>query len=398
MEARSGGNLEESSMRRMKEMRQQLESRIAAQHATQMDLLASLQSQIPNVVSSVDLSLRVVSLFNNREFTPTPIPSPSPNPNRNLNVLKRNRRSDSAEGMDSLRNGGSRGDGNLGDLGEEKDKGLGDESGSLLNVARSIVAVCLLQRVPFLPIDSAMVLRKVENDPNVTVAEKTGLRELGGEFGGIMAVEMALRSMAEESCGVELEEFVVSGKSRVMVLGIDRTKLVRELPESSQLQDLISFDENKSQVGGGASGGVFGIGSSPGARQMQDVWDPHMSPMFQPPGTPGHMMFPRGVPRGMNPMMMGMPRGMGIIPLSRPPLGPNMAITTMPPKIKSEEDDLKDLEALLNKKSFKEQQKSKTGEELLDLIHRPTAKETAVAAKVFKKKIHTPTISYFVLC
>ncbi|KAI3698636.1 hypothetical protein L2E82_42331 [Cichorium intybus] len=38
----------------------------------------------------------------------------------------------------------------------------------------------------------------------------------------------------------------------------------------------------------------------------------------------------------------------------------------------TEEDDLKDLEALLNKKSFKELQKSKTGEELLDLIHRPT--------------------------
>ncbi|KAI3524085.1 hypothetical protein L1887_02732 [Cichorium endivia] len=41
-----------------------------------------------------------------------------------------------------------------------------------------------------------------------------------------------------------------------------------------------------------------------------------------------------------------------------------------PPR--TEEDDLKDLEALLNKKSFKELQKSKTGEELLDLIHRPT--------------------------
>ncbi|KAI3519672.1 hypothetical protein L1887_08887 [Cichorium endivia] len=41
-----------------------------------------------------------------------------------------------------------------------------------------------------------------------------------------------------------------------------------------------------------------------------------------------------------------------------------------PPR--TEEDDLKDLEALLNKKSFKELQKSKTGEELLDLIYRPT--------------------------
>ncbi|CAM8951300.1 unnamed protein product [Rhodiola kirilowii] len=388
MAARSGGNVEEPSMGRIKEMRQQLESRIEAQQATQMDLLASLQTQIPNIVSSVDLSLKVFSFFNNRPFTPTPIPPPSPNPNRNLNALKKHRRSASPERRGLLESGGNTGSGNLVDLGADKDKGLGDGSGSPLNVVRSMVAVCLLQRIPFVPIDSSTVLRKLENDPNVTATEKAALRELGGESGGIMAVEMALRSMADDNGGVELEEFVVSGKSRVMVLGIDRTKLVRELPESSHLQDLNSFDEHKSQLGGaiGADFGanIFGIGSSPGARQMQDMWDPHMSPMFQAPGTPGHMMFPRGAPRGMNPMMMGMPRGMGINPLSRPPLGPNSAMA-MPPKMKSEEDDLKDLEALLNKKSFKEQQKSKTGEELLDLIHRPTAKETAVAAK-FKTK------------
>ncbi|XP_042484206.1 probable N6-adenosine-methyltransferase MT-A70-like [Macadamia integrifolia] len=55
---------------------------------------------------------------------------------------------------------------------------------------------------------------------------------------------------------------------------------------------------------------------------------------------------------------------------------------TPPFKSRIEEDDLKDLEALLNKKSIKELQKSKTGEELLDLIHCPTAKETTVTAKV----------------
>jgi mRNA (2'-O-methyladenosine-N6-)-methyltransferase len=54
-------------------------------------------------------------------------------------------------------------------------------------------------------------------------------------------------------------------------------------------------------------------------------------------------------------------------------------------KHKTEEDELKDLELLLNKKTYREKQNTKTGEELLDLIHRPTAKETAVAAK-FKTK------------
>lgn len=79
---------------------------------------------------------------------------------------------------------------------------------------------------------------------------------------------------------------------------------------------------------------------------------------------------------------------MGLPPQHRGPFGPNAGMggsNAVAVKPKSEEDVMKDLEALLNKKSFKEMQKSKTGEELLDLIHRPTAKETAVAAK-FKTK------------
>ncbi|KAL1548048.1 mRNA (2'-O-methyladenosine-N(6)-)-methyltransferase [Salvia divinorum] len=64
----------------------------------------------------------------------------------------------------------------------------------------------------------------------------------------------------------------------------------------------------------------------------------------------------------------------------QPPMLPSLSM-----KPRTEEEDMKDLEALINKKSFKEMQKSKIGEELLDLIHRPTAKETAVAAK-FKSK------------
>lgn len=43
---------------------------------------------------------------------------------------------------------------------------------------------------------------------------------------------------------------------------------------------------------------------------------------------------------------------------------------------------MSDLQNMLNKKSFREMQKSKTGEELLDLIYRPTAKESAVPARV----------------
>ncbi|KAF9616442.1 hypothetical protein IFM89_029696 [Coptis chinensis] len=259
-----------------------------------------------------------------------------------------------------------------------------------------MVAVCLLERVPFTPIDSAAVLRKLENDSSATQEEKMALLELGGESGAILAVEMALRSMGDDKSGVELEEFLVNGKSRVMVLAIDRNRLVRELPESSQhLQqqdEMNSVDENlMQQQMGMAGGGVDVSGVVYGMPRPQDMWlgpnDPHMTGL--PPMFPGAMMVPRGGPRGMG--IMGMPRGMGgVPPLHRPPMGMNspMSVVSNSSSMKpsrSEEEDMKDLEALLNKKSFRELQKSKTGEELLDLIHRPTFVETAVAAK-FKSK------------
>ncbi|KAF5205627.1 N6-adenosine-methyltransferase catalytic subunit [Thalictrum thalictroides] len=271
-----------------------------------------------------------------------------------------------------------------------------DDSGSPLSVVRAMVAVCLLERIPFTAIDSAAVLRKLESDQSATPEEKMALLELGGESGAILAVEMALRSMADDKSGVELGEFLANGKSRVMVLGIDRSRLVKELPESSQhssqqQEEMNSNDDNQMQQMAMTSGNdvnraVYGMGGA--MQRHQDMWlGPNDSPMFSMTGSPGPMMVARGEPRGMG--FMGNPRGMGgIPPLHRPPLGTNSTMgglnsTTQKPR--SEEDDIKDLEALLSKKSFREQQKSKTGEELLDLIHRPTARETAVAAK-FKSK------------
>ncbi|KAI3429013.1 uncharacterized protein J3R85_008834, partial [Psidium guajava] len=286
----------------------------------------------------------------------------------------------------------------------ESEKFSLDESNSPLAVVRSMVAVRLLERVPFTAIDSSTVLRKLENDQKATPAEKAALREVGGESGAILAVEMALRSMADDNGGVELEEFVVSGKSRVMVLGIDRTRLLKELPESGQdqrqqqQQELSSGDDNSNhnQNRGGqgignsgvdVNGGIFGMGGP--VRPMQDMWmgasgDSHnlgVPPMFPGSGPPGALMGPRGAPRVMS--MIAIPRGISSPLMHRPPLGPNPNGLSQKPR--TEEDDMKDLEALLKKKSFREMQKSKTGEELLDLIHRPTAKETAVAAK-FKTK------------
>lgn len=376
MEPQTDGN---NDLKAIKEVRLQLESRGDTLTNAQLDLIASLHELVPDLVSSLDLSLKVISSFNGRPFSPLPKPLPNAKskdvkipklPLTDGKITSNNLKSSTVSKSDNERL-------------------VIDERGGPLSVVRSMVAVCLLERVPFTPIDSSTVLRKLENDQSATAAEKAALRELGGESGAILAVEMALRSMAEDNGGVDLEEFVVSGKSRVMVMNIDRTRLLKELPESKQLyqQSETNLDEKNRSIDG-AKSGVDLSGSSSGfgmGRPMHDMWmqGPGMPPMF--PGGMGPRM---NGPRGMM-GMMGMPRGVGVPPpMQRPPMGPNVPVggpNVIPLKPRTEEDDMKDLEALLNKKSFREMQKSKTGEELLDLIHRPTARETAVAAK-FKSK------------
>ncbi|BFG32056.1 hypothetical protein CerSpe_183300 [Prunus speciosa] len=425
METQSDG--EGSAIATIRNRSQQLEARMESQRTTQLELLSYLQTQVvPAIVPTIDLSLKVLSAFNGRPFTPTPsLPDPKPNPNKPIEPIERTRpltpepqrsRLPSPEPKptnpitESPKLSPNRANPEPTDQPEPENFSPMDEMGNPLSVVRAMVAVCLLERVPFSRVDSLAILRKLEGDQNATSEEKAALRELGGESGAILAVEMALKSMAEENGGVELEEFVVSGKSRVMVLGIDRTRLMKELPESKQFQSQDSnlgdgngnLNQNQSQqqvvTNGvdGNGGGVFGMGG-PGSRPMQDMWmgpnDTHMAglpPMFPGSGPPGSLMGPRGAPSPRVMGMMGMPRGMsGVPPMHRAgSLGPNATMdspNSMSHKPRSEEEEMKDLEALLNKKTFKELQKSKTGEELLDLIHRPTAKETAVAAK-FKTK------------
>lgn len=389
----------------LKVMRQQLEERIEARRVAQEDLISSIQPLVPDLVSSLDIFLRLIAAVNRRPFVPTTSPNPVPvptsrppldagsaNPRRRLHPephspFPRTRAKRSAdEGQLSQRFRGERsslyGEGGAGDR---------------LALVRTMVAVCLLERVPFTAIDSAAVLRKLEGDQSsASPAEKEALNELGGEDGAISAVERALRCMAEANGGVDLEEFVVSGKARLMVMGIDRSRLLKELPETAQLNQPTSEPAPADGNMPNHSGGMPGVDASTGALMPRpphpEMWlgpvDPHLSglpPIFPGAGGPGSMLGPRGGPRGVM-GLMGMPRGMGVPPLHRPPLAPppGMGGPSLLPQKSTEEDDLKDLEALLSKKSFMELQKSKTGEELLDLIHRPTAKETAVAAKVWK--------------
>ncbi|CAJ2676135.1 unnamed protein product [Trifolium pratense] len=371
----------DEAINNIKDIRQQLEARIETQHKSHMDMLSSVQSIIPNIVSSLDLSLKVLSSFNHRPFAPTPpLPPPLPSfnpPKSSLQQLPQNPSSNSNNNPQNPKT-------------SHVTTNPESEKISPLTIVRSMVAVCLLGRVPFSPIDSSTVLRKLENDQTVTPQDKAALQELGGDSGGpTLAVEIALRSMADDNGAVELEEFVVSGKARIMVCNIDRTRLLRELPETAQHQQQnessfsdVNTNQNQQQSNTGSvnvNGVMIG---RPVLRPISDMWmsqgDPHMSGL--PPMLSGG--GPRGTPRLMG--MMAAHRGIGMPSMHRLPLGPNASgssVNAIPQKPKTYDDDLKDVEAILNKKSFREMQTCKTGEELLDLIHRPTARETAEAAR-----------------
>ncbi|XP_047252722.1 N6-adenosine-methyltransferase MT-A70-like isoform X2 [Capsicum annuum] len=352
----------------VKELRQQHETRIQTLRNHQLELIASLQTKVPDIVSSLNLSLKTISTFSGKPFTPLPNPLPyAPNHNPNLPVPKIKRVSELSRSV------------------SEKEKMVIDECGESLSVVKAMVAVCLLERVPFTAIDSSALLRKLENDQSHTAAEKAAIRELGGDAGAIMAVEMALKSMAEDNGCVELENFVVRGKSTIMLLNIDRTRLLEEFPESKQNEGSVSGGNRSNQEmvkRGSDNRRLFGMG-----RAMTEMWQhPHMQGMAAM--FPGNMGRPRGRHRGTVDML-GIPRGVGIPPpMPRPSMGPNGHVgggNSIALKPRTEEDEMNDLENMLNKKSFREMQKTKTGEELLDLIYRPTAKESAVAAK-FKSK------------
>ncbi|GAB2301221.1 hypothetical protein Dimus_035255 [Dionaea muscipula] len=401
------GLADDGSIATLKEMRQQLETRIQARRSNQQELIASLHTLVPDLISSLNLSLQLVSSFNRRPFTP--LSSPNPSPNLILPLKKpfpeihrsAEPKSPAPPKLSSEPPTKTR----RTDGGQEKAKVR--DSGSRLSMVRSMISACLLDRVPFMAIDSSTLLRKMENNQTVTAADKVALRELGGESGAILAVEMALRLIAEEFGGVELEEFMVNGKTGLMVMNIDRMRLVKELPENAlQRQREVessSVEVNKDCRSTGGSGGFsndvgdangagFGMGVGLIPRPpMSELWplvpgDLHFSSM--PPLFPGPGSMTGPIDGSMGLGLLGVPRGFGapspqIQPFGPNPLmgGPNAAAT----KQNSEEEVMKDLEALLNKKSVRELQKSKTGEELLDLIHRPTAKETAVAEK-FKTK------------
>eukprot|EP01018_Ginkgo_biloba_P012826 Gb_00270 [translate_table: standard] len=307
----------------LKEKRQRLEERIENSFIAQDELANSLGRLIPNLVSTLDISIKVISAFNGAR-----------DQCKRVRPCKRHPVQEIEQGRNLFKRGS-----NLCKVSQAR----------ALSIVKVMVVHVLLDRLPFLAIDSVAILRKLEND-HCNPLEKNALFELGGELGGIAAIELVLRTLADESAGVEIEEYKVSGKSRIMVLEIDRSQLGKFLPETQQQQNSEGTGVVPSQ---GTAGGMN--------------------------GAPFGMMGPD--PGGISGLEMGFS---GFPPTHRSLLGTTYSsgLSSSFSKPRIEEDDMKELEALLNKKSFRETQNSKTGEELLDLINRPTARESAAASKV----------------
>ncbi|KAF0928399.1 hypothetical protein E2562_003217 [Oryza meyeriana var. granulata] len=83
-----------------------------------------------------------------------------------------------------------------------------------------MVAVCLLELVPFAEIDAAALARRLQaENSSAREAEQIALANLAAELGGsaASAVVLALRHIAEDTGGVQIEEAMIGGKSMTMV-------------------------------------------------------------------------------------------------------------------------------------------------------------------------------------
>ncbi|RCV07732.1 hypothetical protein SEVIR_1G273800v4 [Setaria viridis] len=353
----------------MREQCRTLEESITARREAQLDLIGSLQHLVPDLVPSLDQSLRLVAAFNGRPFVPTLYPNASghaqsaslkPHHRRALPDPARSTRRKTSPGSSpaSAAAGGA---------------GVGGG----IDAVRTMVAVCLLELVPFAEIDAAALARRLQAETSsASEAERAALADLAAELGGSAhaAVALALRRIAEDSGALQIEEAIIGGKQMMMVWAIDRSKLLKELPESASVPQ--AQPPPTPQAAPSETDANSAIIPRPPPLQQPDMWGHPMPPMFPRPRGMGMPRMPPGLMPLQRPFM---PPG-AVMPMGGGPgPGPNQL------KQRTEEDDLKDLELLLNKKTYREKQNTKTGEELLDLIHRPTAKETAVAAK-FKTK------------
>ncbi|CAL5055164.1 unnamed protein product [Urochloa decumbens] len=353
----------------MREQSRTLEESISARREAQLNLIGSLQHLVPDLVPSLDQSLRLIAAFNGRPFVPTLYPNAAAHA-QNATLKPHHRRALPDPARSTRRKtspGSSPASATAGGAG----------AGGGIDAVRTMVAVCLLELVPFAEIDAAALARRLQADTSsASEAERAALSDLATELGGSApaAVALALRRIAEDSGALQIEEAFIGGKQMTMVWAIDRSKLLKELPESASVPQ--AQPPPTPQAPPPETDANSAIIPRPPPLQQPDMWGHPMPPMFP---RPRGMAMPRMPPGLMSLQRPFMPPG-AVLPMGG---GPGPSPNQL--KHRTEEDDLKDLELLLNKKTYREKQNTKTGEELLDLIHRPTAKETAVAAK-FKTK------------
>ncbi|CAD7699255.1 unnamed protein product [Ostreobium quekettii] len=211
---------------------------------------------------------------------------------------------------------------------------------------RKIVAACLLDPGTKTPIDSQGLHRKLSRGPQGTAYE-AALASCK-----LTSIDQVIQELAAaQPPYMEAERFDVSNMPRMMILSLDKARLA----------SLVRLTEKR----------PHSQSPSPPAPQPS----PPPRDLFSGPDVHRGHFPPRG-PVGPGPLGEG---GRGQPPPRFPPLPPFLGGDRMEPGDGSKPGP--DLEALLSHKSVKDRQKREKGEELIELIQKRTAKESATVEK-----------------
>ncbi|KAK9819653.1 hypothetical protein WJX72_000802 [[Myrmecia] bisecta] len=260
---------------------------------------------------------------------------------------------------------------------------------------QKLVAACLLDPATTIPVDSQGLHRKLSK-PELALQYEEALTKAGDA-----SLDSVLKELgAGDNAYLEVEDFEVAGKQRTMVLDINRPRL----------ESLVGGP----QAAKGPAGPVVSLpgppmpslplASQPGHPQQQPLGPPAFPPGhpgaqggFMPGGLPGPPArlngapgpFPSGPMPPQMPPQMGFPGPMGMHG-PRPLMGPGgpgmpmpMPMQMLPPRPPMFGGPRPDnaLDALLSRPTIRDRVKSERGEELLELIQKPTAKESATVQR-----------------
>ncbi|RLM79853.1 putative N6-adenosine-methyltransferase MT-A70-like [Panicum miliaceum] len=172
----------------MREQCRTLEESISARREAQLDLISSLQHLVPDLVPSLDQSLRLIAAFNGRPFVPTLYPNASAHAQgHNLKPHHRRALPDPARSTRRKTSPGS-------SPASAAAGGSGAAGG--IDALRTMVAVCLLELVPFSEIDAAALARRLQAETSSASDYHSisgnhyvyvSLMDILGQFGVIMA-------------------------------------------------------------------------------------------------------------------------------------------------------------------------------------------------------------------